>query len=59
MCIFFIQCIAHIMVIQTLLFDNFDTIFCTGNHQIIEIQERERKFNLKEKKISKNWTWMA
>ena len=34
-------------------FDNFDTLFCTGNYQIIEIQERERKFNLKEKKLVK------
>ena len=34
-------------------FDNFDTIFCTGNYQITEIQERERKFNLKEKKLVK------
>ena len=32
-------------------FDNFDTIFCTGNYQIIEIQERERKFNLNKKKL--------
>jgi len=35
-------------------FDNFDTIFCTGNYQIIEIQERERKFNLKKKKLVKH-----
>ena len=35
-------------------FDNFDTIFCTGNYQIIEIQERERKFNLGEKKLVKH-----
>ena len=35
-------------------FDNFDTIFCTGNYQIIEIQERERKFNLKKKKLIKH-----
>ena len=35
-------------------FDNFDTIFCTGNYQIIEIQERERKFNLGEKKLIKH-----
>jgi len=35
-------------------FDNFDTIFCTGNYQIMEIQERERKFNLKKKKIVKH-----
>ena len=34
-------------------FDNFDTIFCTGNYQIIEIQERERKFNLKQKNLVK------
>jgi len=32
-------------------FDNFDTMFCTGNYQIIEIQERERKFNLNKKKL--------
>ena len=32
-------------------FDNFDTLFCTGNYQIIEIQERERKFNLNKKKL--------
>ena len=35
-------------------FDNFDTIFCTGNYQIIEIQERERKFNLNKKKLVKH-----
>jgi len=35
-------------------FDNFDTIFCTGNYQIIEIQERERKFNLGKKKLVKH-----
>ena len=35
-------------------FDNFDTIFCTGNYQIIEIQERERKFNLRRKKLVKH-----
>ena len=35
-------------------FDNFDTIFCTGNYQIIEIQTRERKFNLVEKKLIKH-----
>ena len=40
-------------------FDNFDTIFCTGNYQIIEIQEREKKFNLEKKKISKTWIWKA
>jgi YidC/Oxa1 family membrane protein insertase len=34
-------------------FDNFDTIFCTGNYQIAEIQERERKFNLTKKKLVK------
>ena len=32
-------------------FDNFDTLFCTGNYQIIEIQERERKFNLNKKNL--------
>ena len=35
-------------------FDNFDTIFCTGNYQIIEIQTRERKFNLRGKKLIKH-----
>jgi YidC/Oxa1 family membrane protein insertase len=35
-------------------FDNFDTIFCTGNYQIIEIQEREKKFNLVKKKLVKH-----
>jgi YidC/Oxa1 family membrane protein insertase len=35
-------------------FDNFDTIFCTGNYQILEIQERERKFNLKKKNLVKH-----
>ena len=35
-------------------FDNFDTIFCTGNYQIIEIQEREKKFNLAKKKLVKH-----
>ena len=35
-------------------FDNFDTVFCTGNYQIIEIQERERKFNFKKKKLVKH-----
>ena len=35
-------------------FDNFDTIFCTGNYQITEIQEREKKFNLKKKKLVKH-----
>jgi YidC/Oxa1 family membrane protein insertase len=35
-------------------FDNFDTVFCTGNYQIIEIQERERKLNLNKKKLVKH-----
>ena len=35
-------------------FDNFDTIFCTGDYQINEIQEREREFNLGEKKLVKH-----
>ena len=35
-------------------FDNFDTIFCTGNYQIIEIQEREKKSNLAKKKLVKH-----
>jgi len=35
-------------------FDNFDTIFCTGNYQINEIQERERKFNLNKKNLVKH-----
>jgi len=35
-------------------FDNFDTLFCTGNYQIIEIQERERKFNLNKKNLVKH-----
>ena len=35
-------------------FDNFDSVFCTGNYQIIEIQERERKFNLKKKQLVKH-----
>ena len=35
-------------------FDNFDTIFCTGNYQIDEIQERERKFNLNKKNLVKH-----
>ena len=35
-------------------FDNFDTVFCTGNYQIIEIRERERKFNLKKKQLVKH-----
>jgi len=35
-------------------FDNFDTIFCIGNYQIIEIQTRERKFNLRGKKLIKH-----
>ena len=32
-------------------FDNFDTILCTGDYQIQEIQERELKYNLKKKKL--------
>ena len=34
-------------------FDNFETIFCVGENHIKEIQERERKFNLKKKELIK------
>jgi len=34
-------------------FDNFDTVFCVGNYQINEIQERESKNNLDNKKLIK------
>ena len=39
---------------KTTAFDNFDTIFCIGNYQIIEIQTREREFNLGKKKLIKH-----
>jgi len=31
--------------------DNYDTIFCVGPHQIKEIQETEKAYDLKEKKL--------
>ena len=51
--IFHSLCSTHYIYRKT-AFDKFDTIFCTGNYQIIEIQERERKFNLGEKKLVKH-----
>ena len=51
--IFHSLCSTHYIYRKT-AFDNFDTIFCTGNYQIIEIQERERKFNLNKKKLVKH-----
>lgn len=32
-------------------FDNYDVLFCTGNHQIREIRKREELFKLKSKKL--------
>ena len=51
--IFHSLCSTHYIYRKT-AFDNFDTIFCTGNYQIIEIQEREKKFNLEKKKLVKH-----
>ena len=51
--IFHSLCSTHYIYRKT-AFDNFDTIFCTGNYQIIEIQEREKKFNLAKKKLVKH-----
>jgi hypothetical protein len=34
-------------------FDNFDTIFCTGLHQISEIRETEKVYNLPKKQLFK------
>ena len=51
--IFHSLCSTH-YIYRKMAFDNFDTIFCTGNYQIIEIQERERKFNLNKKKLVKH-----
>ena len=35
-------------------FDNYDTIFCTGPHQIDEIRETERVYGLESKQIYKD-----
>ncbi len=35
-------------------FDNYDVIFCVGNHHINEIRSRESKYNLKQKKLIKH-----
>ena len=51
--IFHSLCSTHYIYRKT-AFDNFDTIFCTGNYQIIEIQEREKKSNLAKKKLVKH-----
>ena len=32
-------------------FDNYDIIFCVGNHHVQEIEKRENIFNLKKKKL--------
>ena len=51
--IFHSLCSTH-YIYRKAAFDNFDTIFCTGNYQIIEIREREKKFNLAKKKLVKH-----
>jgi len=51
--IFHSLCSTH-YIYRKNAFDNFDTIFCTGNYQIIEIQEREKKSNLAKKKLVKH-----
>ena len=51
--IFHSLCSTH-YIYRKAAFDNFDTIFCTGNYQIIEIQEREKKSNLAKKKLVKH-----
>ena len=51
--IFHSLCSTH-YIYRKNAFDNFDTIFCTGDYQINEIQEREREFNLGEKKLVKH-----
>tara|TARA_B110000977_G_C11031495_1_gene475437 strand:- start:313 stop:1488 length:1176 start_codon:yes stop_codon:yes gene_type:complete len=35
-------------------FDSYDTIFCTGNQQMIEIRETEKKYNLPKKNLYKD-----
>jgi YidC/Oxa1 family membrane protein insertase len=42
------------LVYRKQAFDHFDTIFCTGNYQIIEIREREKKYNMKSKNLVKH-----
>ena len=35
-------------------FDNYDTIFCTGPHQISEIRKTEKLYNLRKKNLYKD-----
>jgi YidC/Oxa1 family membrane protein insertase len=35
-------------------FDSYDTIFCTGNQQMVEIRETEKKYNLPKKNLYKD-----
>lgn len=39
------------MVLRKGALDNYDTIFCVGSHQIAEIRETEKLYNLKPKKL--------
>ena len=41
------------MIYRKGAFDSFDTIFCSGEHHIKEIQAMENKYNLKKKKLIK------
>jgi len=40
-------------IYEDIAFDNYDTIFCVGNHHYNEIRKREKIFKLKKKKLIK------
>ena len=43
--------LSFIMTISDGALDHYDTIFCTGIHQVREIRESEKLYHLPEKRI--------
>lgn len=43
--------LSFIMTIRDKALDHYDTVFCTGPHQVKEIRESEKLYHLPEKKI--------
>jgi YidC/Oxa1 family membrane protein insertase len=41
------------LVYREKAFDNFDTLFCVGSHQVAEVRRRETMMNLQKKKLVK------
>ncbi len=44
---------SHAFLMRKGCVDHFDTVFCTGQHQVDEIEESERLYNLPQKKLIK------